>query len=78
MPHAKLWHEADWEYLLASAIVHHRFVRGNTGAATELRRRESDMGTTADARRDLRIKYVKPEEGKPVAVVRSIDSVRDL
>lgn len=78
MPHAVLWHEAEWEFLLLTAMVHHRFVRGNTGAAGELRRREKDMGNTADARRDLRIKYVPKATEKPVAVVRSIDSVRDL
>lgn len=78
MPHAKLWQEAEWEYLLASAIVHHRFVRGNNGAATELRRRESDMGTTADARRDLRIKYVPVDAGPRLATVTAMDSVRDL
>lgn len=78
MPHAKLWHEADWEYLLASAIIHHRFVRGNTGAAGELRRREGAMGTTADARRDLRIRYVEPNQAPKLAKVTAMDDVRNL
>lgn len=78
MPHAVLWGESDWEHLLATAIVHHRFVRGNTGAASELRRREREMGISADARRDLRIKYIPRSAGPTLAPVRAIDSVRDL
>lgn len=78
MPHAALWDDSDWEKVLATAIVHQRFLRGNNTAATELRRRESDLGTTADARRDLRIKYVDPAAGVKLAKVTSMDSVRDL
>jgi hypothetical protein len=37
------------------------FHQGDLRLATELRAREREMGTTLDARRDLRIRYV--EEG---------------
>lgn len=78
MPHAKLWGDAEWEIALAGAIVHHRFLRGNNSAATELRRREAALGATADARRDLRIRYVEPDSGPTLATVTAMDSVRDL
>lgn len=78
MPHAALWDDPDWELALSTAVIHHRFLAGNNGLAGELRRREREMGTTADARRDLRIRYIPPSEGAPMAVVKSIDSVRDL
>jgi hypothetical protein len=77
MPHCKLWTGADWQYAIDTAEVHARFVEG--GSATELRIREQRMGTTMDARRDLRIRYVdpKPEQqpGRAAAVV-SIDDYR--
>jgi hypothetical protein len=44
---------------------------------SELRQREKIMGTTVDARRDLRIQYVEPQllESVPAAVI-SIDERR--
>ena len=78
LAHAKLWGDTEWEIALAGAIVHHRFIRGNTGAAGELRRREAALGATADARRDLRIRYVEPNTGPKLATVTAMDSVRDL
>lgn len=78
MPHARLWKDSEWEALLASAMVHHRFIRGNTGAASELRRRERDLGASADARRDLRIKYVEPNQAPKLAKVTAMDDVRNL
>ena len=38
-----------------------QFYEGAVSAARELRYREAVMGTTADARRDLRIAYVSDE-----------------
>ena len=78
LPHAKLWGDTEWEIALAGAIVHHRFLRGNASAATEIRRREAALGATADARRDLRIRYVAPSDGPKLAKVTAMDSVRDL
>ncbi len=62
MPHAALWTEGDWEFARSTAEVHARTFeswRGYTGA--ELRQREKLMGLYADARRDLRIRYVEPK-----------------
>lgn len=67
MPHCKLWTESDWQFAMDTAEIHARTMeawRGYTGA--ELRQREKLMGTYADARRDLRIKYVEPK-AKPDA-----------
>jgi hypothetical protein len=43
----------------------------------ELRQRERILGTTVDARRDLRIRYVDPEVEEPaIALVANIDDRR--
>jgi hypothetical protein len=61
MPHAVAWSETDWEFATATAEIHARFVEGWKGASgAELRMREKLMGVYADARRDLRIRYVDP------------------
>lgn len=59
MPHAKSWAPTDWEFAFTTAEGHARFTEGK-GSLTELRARERRMGTTADARRDMRIRYVAP------------------
>jgi hypothetical protein len=85
MPHAKLWTEADWEFVFATAEIHARTMeawRGYTG--TELRNREKIIGMTADARRDLRIRYVEPKnvdaeaDAAEADNVVSINRLRDL
>ena len=58
MPHCVLWSDSDWQFALATAAIAQQAWLGNTGASAELRMREKIMGTTWDARRDLRIKYV--------------------
>ena len=60
MPHCVLWTPADWQFALDVAEIHARFVEGSNG--TELRIREKLLGTTLDARRDLRIRYVPARE----------------
>lgn len=60
MPHCVLWEKSDWQFALDTAEVHARWVESGKGA-TELRIRESRMGTTVDARRDLRIRYVEQQ-----------------
>jgi hypothetical protein len=64
MPHCALWSPTDWEAAFSVAEAHARFVEGWKGCATgaELRIKEKALGTTHDARRDLRIRYVKPPE----------------
>lgn len=78
MPHAKLWTQADWDFALDSIELAARFHEGGTvGLATELRNRERVLGTTADFRRDLRIRYVEPKPVQLAAVVQA-DDFRDL
>jgi hypothetical protein len=60
MPHCRRWAPSDWEYAFATAEVHARFYEGHAGLSTELRLREGNMGMTAEDRRKLRIRYVKP------------------
>lgn len=58
MPHCVLWTEADWQFALDTALLVKAFHEGDLRVATEVRQREKILGTTADARRDLRIRYV--------------------
>lgn len=63
MPHCRLWTESDWLFALETALIADNFYRsGDMGAARELRARAKVLGTTADARRDLRIRYVSPDD----------------
>ncbi len=68
MPHAALWSSADWEFVFSVAEAHARFIEGWKGCATgaELRIKEKAIGLTHDARRDLRIRYVKPADPNAV------------
>lgn len=70
MPHCVLWSAADWEFALDTALVAAAFHAGDTKIASELRQRERILGTTVDARRDLRIAYVSAveEPGDPATV----------
>lgn len=81
MPHCSLWSESDWQFALDTAFVAGIFhMQGDKGYATELRNREKVLGTTADYRRDLRIRYVDPTKvtvDQPVGVV-ALDDYRDL
>lgn len=79
MPHAKLWGESEWDFAIDSLELAAQFHEGNARVATELRNRERVLGTTADYRRDLRIRYVppKPEQAAP-AEVTNISDYRDL
>src|SRR5881396_878173 len=61
MPHCILWKKADWRFAIETAYVCEAFHRGQPERAAELRIREKVMGTTLDALRDLRIRYVEPE-----------------
>jgi hypothetical protein len=61
MPHCRLWSKSDWAFALDTAMVHASSVYGSVTAASELRQREKILGTTLDARRDLRIRYAEDE-----------------
>lgn len=79
MPHCKLWSESDWEFAFDTAALKATFhTEGGTGLATEIRNREKVLGTTADFRRDLRIRYVDPAEQETPAEVTKLDDYRDL
>lgn len=67
MPHCRLWSESDWAFALDTAQVAAAFHSGDVRAAAELRLRDKVLGTTLDARRDLRIRYVDPGAPAPEA-----------
>lgn len=74
MPHCKLWTDADWEFAFATAETHARFAEGWKGASgSELRQREKLMGVYADARRDLRIRYVPPKNKRDTSAATGTD-----
>ena len=71
MPHCVLWGESDWQFALDTLALYKRFAARGEGAS-ELRIREKILGTTIDARRDLRIRYIplpdaeeKPDNNAP-------------
>ena len=72
MPHCRLWKQSDWVFALETALVADQAFSGTVSAFAELRMRSKVLGTTADARRDLRIRYVtevgqtKPSGGNVV------------
>jgi hypothetical protein len=83
MPHVVLWDDADWLNAVETAIMKHYYFRAvandeaTTSAATEIRRREADIGTTMEARRKLRIRYVEPKQaGVQHAVGRGVEDGR--
>lgn len=85
MPHAALWSDADWSFAIDTAMLAAEFHDGVVSAATELRQREKILGTTMDARRDLRIRYLhagppaEPEEAdRAPAPVAQLDEYRTL
>ena len=79
MAHCCLWDEADWQFALDTAVVAAAFHRGDLKAARELRQREKIMGTTMDARRDLRIRYVDPKpEGERPGLIALAEYKREL
>lgn len=63
MPHCVLWSESDWQFALDTLVVYKRFAAGKEGGS-ELRIREKLLGTTLDARRDLRIRYIELPDGE--------------
>jgi hypothetical protein len=77
MPHCVLWDDSDWQFALETALLAATFHAGDARVANELRQREKIMGTTMDARRDLRIRYVDSvEENADPAIVTAMESYR--
>lgn len=68
MPHCVIWGPTDWQFGIETALMKEAFWRAYTAGemkgtiATEIRRREAQLGTTGEARRQLRIRYVPAEE----------------
>jgi hypothetical protein len=58
MPHCVDWTASDWAFAFDALILAAAFHRGDLAAEPKLRAREKVMGTTADYRRNLRIRYV--------------------
>jgi hypothetical protein len=67
LPHCVLWKEGDWSFALSTVIIADLAHNGMSGAFSELRIREAEMGLTAEARRKLRIRYIPPAGRKPRA-----------
>lgn len=80
MPHCVTWTESDWQFALDTGLLAAAFHGGNMGAANELRQREKILGTTGDARRDLRIRYVSAdvEDNEDDATVTAIADYRAM
>ena len=72
MPHCELWSESDWTFAVDCALLKQiwwdqfasKDSTPHSTLSTEIRRREDTMGTTVEARRKLRIRYV-PVEDEP-------------
>ena len=78
MPHCVLWADSDWQFAIDSAFVAAALHDGQMRQAAELRQREKVLGTTADARRDLRIRLVDDLEPEVAPVDRMEDYRRRL
>lgn len=79
MPHCALWNEGDWQFALDTALLAAAYHAGDMRAANELRQREKIMGTTSDARRDSRIRYVPPvDDDTEDATVTAMDAYRRM
>ena len=76
MPHCHLWSVSDWRFAVSTALIADMVFCGDRMAAGELRQREKIMGVTLDSRRDLRIRYVKPESDATVAPVTNLNTRR--
>lgn len=71
--------EADWAYLLDTALIHAGFWKGNLSLAGELRLREAKYGFTPEDRAKLRIFSASAVEGEVRAAqsVSKVQSARD-
>jgi hypothetical protein len=75
MPHCVLWRAVDWTFAVETAFMKQTYWKlseageATTTMAVEIRRREDQMGTTLEALRKLRIRYV----ADPSAVEDDVD-----
>jgi hypothetical protein len=77
LPHCSLWNDGDWQFAMDTAHLVAAFHAGSHKLATEIRAREKIMGTTADARRDLRIRYVALTPPTDLATDPSVTAMAD-
>lgn len=76
MPHCTLWTETEWLYARRTAELWNVWdTTHDTKVLAEVRQREKVLGTTVDARRDLRIRYVTAEPVQ-LAPVQPIDRTK--
>ncbi len=68
MPHCRNWSPTDWQFGVETALMKQAFWleyaegKMQSTTATEIRRREDQMGTTGEALRKLRIRYVPADQ----------------
>lgn len=66
MPHCTLWEASDWLFAIETAMLKNYYMAEFFGGvvhatmASEIRRREDQLGTTMEARRKLGIRYMDP------------------
>jgi hypothetical protein len=71
MPHCGLWSKTDWLFALETAYLKQDFWQSyfagelHATKATEIRRREDQMGVTREARRKIGIRYIPPPDNEP-------------
>lgn len=75
LPHAVLWRPGDWLSAVECAFVVEAHWEDPT---SEMRLREKALGLTAEALRDLRIRYVPATSAGSSENVTKIDDYRDL
>lgn len=82
MPHCALWGDTEWQFALDTAVLVAAFHMGDLRLAQEIRTREKLMGTTPDARRALRVRYVDPageeRDAEATASVTAMDTYRRM
>lgn len=79
MPHCVLWERSDWVFAIETAMLADLFANSPKEHAAELRARSRTLGTTDEARRDMRIRYVDPSPtGDVPENVTPISDYRDL
>jgi hypothetical protein len=81
MPHCKLWGPEEWAFARDSIELAAEFHKSFSAShAAELRNRERVLGTTAEYRRDIRIRYIDPrtDNETTAGVTRIADYHRSL
>ena len=59
-PQSQTFTDTDWDFLLETALLHRRFVKGDASVAAELRLRVAKFGATPEDRMRLKIAIQAP------------------